>query len=487
MNNSQIFENLQNIYGPNALSNNDEILKDYSKDLSFLQEMTPLCVVWPSKTKEIEETVKLANNLNFSLIPISSKAGPRQNGDTIPRKDNSVILDLSKMDKILEIDEKNRVIMVEPGVTYGDLIPKLKKKGLRLSLPLFPRVSKSVLSCVLEREPTTIPRYMWDSSDPLLCTEVIFGTGDLFRTGTAAGPGTIKQQKKMGQAQINPMGPTQFSPYRVIQGAQGSMGVVAWCTIKVELLPTKQKVFHIQSDKIEDLLNFQQKLLKYRLCDELLVLNDLNLASLIRQDSEKILDLANELNEWNLIYVISGRGELANDRISYLEGDINDIIEEESLISLKSSKTLISADILKFLTEASNNPWRMRLRGGSQNIFFISNYNNIPKFISLVKKQVSNDLGIYIQPINQGTSYHCEFNLFYNPEEYARSQDFKERYMGISKELMDNGAFFNRPYGLWADEVFNRHADSTQMALKKVKKIFDPKNVLNPGVLCFDK
>ncbi|MBA7665562.1 hypothetical protein ES703_73636 [subsurface metagenome] len=51
---------------------------------------------------------------------------------------------------------------------------------------------------------------------------------------------------------------------------------------------------------------------------------------------------------------------------------------------------------------------------------------------------------------------------------------------------MDSGAFFNRPYGLWAKEVFKRHTDSTQTALKKVKKIFDPNNVLNPGVLCFD-
>ncbi len=487
MSNSKIFENLRDIYGTSKFSIDEELLKNYSKDLSFLPGKSPICIVWPSKTKEIQRTIKLANQLYFSLIPVSSKGYLRQNGDTIPRKENSVILDLSKMNRILDVDKKNRVIMIEPGVTYGELVPLLKKKGLRLSLPLLPNASKSVLSCVLEREPTIIPRYTWDSSDPLLCTEVIFGTGDLFRTGTAAGPGTIKQQRKTGQAQINPMGPTQFSPYRLIQGAQGSMGVVTWCTLKVELLPTKQKVFHVQSESIEDLLNIQQKLLKYRLCDELVLLNDMDLASLSREVPEKIFNLAKELNEWNLVYVISGRGELADDRISYLEGDISDLMEEESLVSLNQLMTINNPDMLEFLTEASSNPWRMRLRGDSLNIFFISNYDNIQKFISLVKQQVPNDLGIYIQPINQGTSYHCEFNLFYNPEKHAGSQDFKDLYMSISKELMDNGAFFNRPYGLWANEVFNRHEDSTQMALKKVKKIFDPKNVLNPGVLCFDK
>jgi len=52
---------------------------------------------------------------------------------------------------------------------------------------------------------------------------------------------------------------------------------------------------------------------------------------------------------------------------------------------------------------------------------------------------------------------------------------------------MNAGAFFNRPYGLWAKDVYQRHDESTQTALRRVKKIFDPNNILNPGVLCFDE
>ena len=62
----------------------------------------------------------------------------------------------------------------------------------------------------------------------------------------------------------------------------------------------------------------------------------------------------------------------------------------------------------------------------------------------------------------------------------------KDKFLEISTNLMDSGAFFNRPYGHWAKEIYKRHDESTQIALKKVKKIFDPNNVLNPGVLCFD-
>jgi len=253
MDKDKFLQNLTKICGSRNISLDTKDLKDNSKDLSFLKGKSPLCIVWPSNSQEVSKILRLANDLKFYVIPISSDSKFKHHGDSLPKKDNCVILNLSRMNKVLSIDRKNRVAMVEPGVTFDKLVPILKNKGLRLLLPLNPTASKSVLATALERYPITIPRYHWDSSDPLLCTEVVFGTGDLFRTGTAAGPGTIKQQQKMGQAQVNPMGPTQFSPYRVIQGAQGSLGVVTWATLKLELMPSIQKVYHFQSENIQDL------------------------------------------------------------------------------------------------------------------------------------------------------------------------------------------------------------------------------------------
>ena len=482
-----LYQKLVKICSSKNISNDPNVLTKYSKDLSFSPEIAPKYVVWPSNTKIIEEILKLANDLKFSVVPISSSSGPRHHGDTIPKKDNCVVLDLSNMKQILNIDRKNRVVMIEPGVTFGELIPELHSKGLRLLLPLYPRDSKSVLTSALEREPITIPRYHWDSSDPLLCTEVCFGTGDLFRTGAAAGPGTIKEQQATGQAQVNPMGPTQFSPFRVIQGAQGSLGIVTWATLKLELIPTIQKVFHLQSDTIPELLDLQHELIKYRLCDELLILNNLNLASLVKKNSQEIFELAKKIKKWNLIYIIAGRGELAADKISYLEGDIREIIDGLGLNGLITESIISDNEFIQVLSQATNDPWRLRLRGGYQDVFFITSFEKITEFISVVEKEVPQDLGIYIQTINQGTSYHCEFDIYYDPSSEEEKMNIKEKFLEISIKLMDSGAFFNRPYGILAKEVYKRHDDSTQMALKKLKKIFDPNNVLNPGVLCFDE
>jgi len=484
--NDNFLQNLAKICGSRNISQDPKDLKEYSKDLSFIKGKSPFCIVWPSKSQDVVKIVKLANDLKFNLIPVSSDPNFKHHGDSLPKRDNCIILNLSKMNKVLSIDRKNRVVMVEPGVTFDQLIPILKKKGLRLLLPLNPTSSRSVLSTALEREPITIPRYHWDSSDPLLCTEVVFGTGDLFRTGTAAGPGTIKQQQKMGQAQVNPMGPTQFSPYRVIQGAQGSLGVVTWATLKLELLPSTQKVYHLQSDDLQDLLDFQYELLKYRLCDELFILNNINLACLLKQNLQEITELVGSLKKWNLIFIISGKGPLAEDKISYLEGDIEEIRTEIGINLSERNKGTFDEEILRFLNEPCQKPWRMRLRGTYQDILFLTSFGKIPKFISLIETNYKKDLGIYIQPINQGTSYQMEFVLYYEADDKTNTNAIKEKILDVGIQLMNNGAFFSRPYGLWVKEVFSHHSIETTEALKKVKKIFDPNNVLNPGALCFD-
>jgi len=63
------------------------------------------------------------------------------------------------MKKIHFIDFKNRFIMIELGITSGYLIPVLKRKGLRLLMPLHSTENKSIVSKTLERKPITIPIY----------------------------------------------------------------------------------------------------------------------------------------------------------------------------------------------------------------------------------------------------------------------------------------------------------------------------------------
>jgi FAD/FMN-containing dehydrogenase len=94
------------------------------------------------------------------------------------------------------------------------------------------------------------------------------------------------------------------------------------------------------------------------------------------------------------------------------------------------------------------------------------------------------DVGIYLQPQHQGVAYHCEFSLPYDPSDARETAKVKALFSAASEQLIAEGAYFSRPYGEWADPVYNRDAQSTT-ALRTVKKILDPNNVLNPSKLCF--
>ncbi len=460
------------IIGEEHVSNNPEILQEYSKDLQ------PSLVVWPKLAEEVAQIVAWANSESVALVPVSSGT-PRLRDDSSPKVEGSIILDLSKMDRIIRLDSKNKVVMVEPGVTYGQLIPELKKQGLRPLMPLLPKATKSVLTSSLDREPITTPRFHWDTSDPLLCTETVYGTGDLFRTGAAAGPGTIEEQWSTGQAQKNPMGPSQFDPYRLLQGAQGTIGIVTWASVKCEVLPDIHKLFLAGSDNIEPLIDFSYKILRRRLLDEHFILNATSLAAATEIEPS---------NEWILVAGISGHGPLSQEAYDYRLEDTKDIANETG-VALTDSLTGINAS--NFVNCPSEEPyWKLRPMGGVREILFTTTLDKAHSIYTTLLGEsrrigYTSPIGAYIQPTVQGVNTHCSFDLYYDPNKESERELIDTLYLEGSKKLMSDGAFFSRPFGSITDAVFEQASPEIVNAMRQVKRIFDPNNVLNPGTLCF--
>src|SRR3972149_112346 len=165
------------IVGKSNVRDEPGTLDSYSRDLSFSAPMKPRFVVGAHNVDEVQKIVAWANATNTPLVPVSS-GPPHFHGDTVPGVPGAVIIDLSGMNKILKIDRRNRMVVVEPGVTYGELQPALAREGLRLSPPLLPRPNKSVVTSLLEREPRLNCRFQWSSMDPLRCLEIVWGDGN---------------------------------------------------------------------------------------------------------------------------------------------------------------------------------------------------------------------------------------------------------------------------------------------------------------------
>jgi FAD/FMN-containing dehydrogenase len=64
------------------------------------------------------------------------------------------------------------------------------------------------------------------------------------------------------------------------------------------------------------------------------------------------------------------------------------------------------------------------------------------------------------------------------------TEKVRNLYAEAQRRVLELGAYFNRPYGPIVDELYRRNGDYTAL-LKRLKKLFDPNYILNPGNLCF--
>ena len=482
---------LAEIVGAGNVSADLATLEAYAADHSFVGKMTPQFVVKVDRRETIQKLVNLAKETQTPLIPVSS-GGPHFYGDTVPATGDAVIVDLSGMKKIDLIDRAERVAsLVEPGVTFAELGSAAAAEGLRLNMPLAPRSTKSVVGSMLSREPVIMPRYHWDISDPIGSTEVIFGTGDLFRTGAAAGPGDIAEQRAAGGRQKEAAGPSAMSLHRLFQGAQGTLGIVTWASARCELLPVREQPYFVGSHDVVKLLEAVHWLIRLRLGNELLILNRVDVAALVAKDDLDYARLIAKLPPWLLFFNLAAYDYLPDMR---MEGQIEDTRETLQRVGLETMNSVGGVGARQFLDiirRPSDEPyWKLRRAGGCQDIFFLTTYAKIPLTVKAMTAAADEagfpvtKIGIYLQPIVQGTNCHVEFNLFYDPTDLAEARTVRGLATNAIQPLMNAGAFFSRPFGEASRQIMNRDAASVD-ALKKFKAIVDPAGILNPGKLCF--
>jgi FAD/FMN-containing dehydrogenase len=483
-------EELAEILGSGSVFDDPETLETYSQDLSFARPVKPRLVVKPGSPEQVQAIVRWANRTATPLVPVSS-GPPRFRGDTVPGVPGAVVVDLSGMKRIFRIDRRNRVAMFEAGVTYPQLQPELAKQGMRLTMPLLPRANKSVVASLLEREPTLIPRQLWASLDPLRCTEIIWGDGQKLVTGDAGNWASMEAAWKRKQAAAGPTGPGQMDFYRLVSAAQGSLGIVTWVSVKCEILPSLHKLFFVPARKLDDLIDFTYRLLKFRFADELLLLNNASLAFVLGSGAGKIRALMKELPPWVALVGIAGRSILPEERVAYQEKDITEIARGFGLELVPSIPGASDNEVLKTLLSPSREPyWKLDYKGGYQEILFLTTLNRTPEFTGTMKSVAeaggypTSDIGVYIQPLHQGANCHCEFILPFAPDSPKEAAGMQQLFTKASEALFKKGAFFSRPYGIWADMAYQQD-NQTTMVLKKLKGIFDPNNVMNPGKLCF--
>ncbi len=125
---SDLYNKLEKIVNDKYISNDIYVRHAYSRNVDLVLQGVPDIVIRPKDAEEISEILKVANEENIAVIPRG--AGICEFGGSKPIGDNGIVLDLKRMNNILNLDEENLIVTVEAGISWGKLNENLCHFGL---------------------------------------------------------------------------------------------------------------------------------------------------------------------------------------------------------------------------------------------------------------------------------------------------------------------------------------------------------------------
>ncbi|MEA3358520.1 MAG: FAD-binding oxidoreductase [Thermodesulfobacteriota bacterium] len=183
MSEDRIYKLIEKIVGPENVSNEPYSLECYARDSTTNSPSLPSYIAMATTVEQIQGLVRLANKEKIPIIPAVGMSNT--GGLTIP-VEGGIILDLHRMDKIIEINRDIDYAIVEPGVTIGQIDTELKKIGYWVSLPVGPPGSAGLLPGYILHGYGHLGGKFGINSEQITGAEVVLPDGELVKLGGGA-------------------------------------------------------------------------------------------------------------------------------------------------------------------------------------------------------------------------------------------------------------------------------------------------------------
>ncbi|MCB5425053.1 FAD-binding oxidoreductase [Altererythrobacter sp. CC-YST694] len=227
---ARFLEELRGAVGADWVWSSEDDLGPYRDSFSPVwnqaEERHASAAVAPADVEQVQAIVRIAGRYKVPLFPISTGKNFGYGGPS-PNVTGSVVLDLKRMNRVLEVDDKRHFALVEPGVSYFDLYRHIKDKGLKVMIDCPDPGWGSPIGNSLERGiGYTMPQFR-DHFGASCGMEVVLPNGEVMRTGMGALPGSQSwQEYKYG-----------FGPDPSGLFAQGNFGIVTKMGFRLMPLP----------------------------------------------------------------------------------------------------------------------------------------------------------------------------------------------------------------------------------------------------------
>jgi glycolate oxidase subunit GlcD len=432
-------------------------LQVYGQDWTRFNQVDAACVLFPKTIQQVQELVKLANKLDFKLIPSGGRTG--YSGGAVA-SNHEFVLSLEKMRKILDFNADDSQVTVQAGVITEQLHNYAEEKGLFYPVDFASSGSSQIGGNIATNAGgIRVLRYGM-TRDYVAGLKVVTATGDILNLNR----GLIKNA-------------TGYDLRHLMIGSEGTLGVIVEATMQLVKPPTDQSVMLLALDSLDSVMRVFSLAKRELNLSAYEFFTDIALKHVCQHR-----ELDKPFDEAATCYVLC---EFDSDEDAVMRvfeqgmeaGDIVDGVISQSL-------------------DQAQQFWQYR-EGISESIAHYSPYKNdisvkvslVPEFMNqldvLVQKHYPQFELVWFGHIGDG---NLHLNII-KPEDMS-IEDFKIECETVNKHVygliqkMSGSISAEHGVGMIKKPYLGYSRSPEEIVLLKgIKKVFDPNNILNPGKL----
>ena len=447
-----VYEDLAEIVGSDNVSDQDFDLYAYSRDLSPAKAKLASCVVRPQSTAQVSAIMRTANE---HRTPVYVRGcGCSHWSGWLPVKPG-ILLDMTGMEKVIEIDEENLTATVQSGCTWYKLDKELRRRGLTYLSSEMGGPAMSVGGSVVKTGggPYGTCKFGLHGQMDILGFGVVLPTGDVVKTGSWTSPG-LPPFRRYG------IGPDLTG---LLIGSEGILGILTEVTLRVRPVPEAEEYLFFTFNQWQDVVKVGDAITRH-----------------VGDELAYSLDTGESALEPGKIGVRIQVFGYEKEIIEHRRGKIREICEKNNGIEgdPQNSADFFSRVVTGLKDIFAAGVWHFSGCGAIP-IYALPKYVETWREIVVQKHDFQGSaFGAWAFP--RGWVIYVHFT-YLELSEHERIWKISDE---INKSFLEMGIV---PYGIggpdgWLPYIRNRWG-SYYTLIKTIKKALDPNNILQPGIL----
>ena len=456
---AQILQNLKDIVGAANVSNSSTDRITHSFDATQ-QQFLPEVVVHADTSEQVRRIVSLANAEKIPILPRG--AGSGFTGGSLPIK-GGIVLVLTRMNRILEIDTDNLIAVVEPGVITGRLQREVERLGL-----FYPPDPASKDFCTLGgnvAECAGGPRCVkyGVTRDYVLGLTVVTPTGEIIHTG--------------GRTMKNVVG---YDLTRLFVGSEGTLGIVTQIILRLLPKPEARKTMLVAFETIDGAAQAVSAIIRGKIIPTTLEFMDESAIDCVRQATP--LDLPPACRAV-LIIEVDGDQEVLDGQVRRILA----IIQPLGVLETRVAATNAESEAI-WQVRRSISPSLRRLNPDKFNEDIVVPRSKVPDMIRALEA-ISIRYGVPIINFGHAGDGNIHVNVMVDLKESGMEEKVQQALNDLFRTTVALGGSVSGEHGIGTAKApyIGMELDrATLTTMQTIKKALDPNNIMNPGKIFLD-